>query len=146
MHLVFQLTQEPQTGTVPRFEVTYTCSFRAKVQQLFVPSRDCVSDVTSMSGFSLHSIPLSSWQPSILSDDFFLGQSVAFLYLTYGSLCDSESWGSWTFSSAFETERQPGRMIAKGHSSREVGRGPWVKWSSGALREQLVVAQRVEPH
>lgn len=63
---------------------------------------------------------------------------MAFLYLTYGILCDSESWGSWIFSSSFETERQPGRMLAEGRSSREVGRGTWVKLSSGAVREQAI--------
>lgn len=70
---------------------------------------------------------------------------MAFLYLTYGILCDSESWGSWIFSSSFETERQPGRTLAEGRSSREVGRGTWVKLSSGAVREQLMVAQREGP-
>lgn len=96
----------------------------------------------SMSGFSLTTFLLQVGDLAFSQDDFFLGRSVAFLYLTYGILRGSESWGSWIFSSSFETERQPGRTLAKSHSSREARRGPSVKLSSGTVREQLFVVPK----
>lgn len=49
---------------------------------------------------------------------------MAFLSQTYGTLCDSESRGSWIFSFSFETERQPGRSIP-------IGKWNTGKWGEG---------------